>query len=126
MNPAALAQIENGELLVSAKESSYFQAEATWSIDEDFIMDPLEELPDEKLDFVSSSPLPSTSDTKLYKRPYSRVGLGQKFDMSVPRQTLHDARNFLSESINRQTLYTDSGHLPRSIQDFHIPPRHKK
>ena len=44
-------------------------------------MDPLEELPDEKLEFASSEPLPTSSDKKLYKRPYSRVGLGQKFDM---------------------------------------------
>lgn len=49
--------------------------------DEDFIMDPMEELPDEKLDFHSSAPLPSYSDKKVYRRPYSRVGLGQKFDM---------------------------------------------
>lgn len=44
-------------------------------------MDPLEELPDEKLDFTSPVSLPDWSDKKVYKRPYSRVGLGQKFDV---------------------------------------------
>jgi hypothetical protein len=58
-------------------------------IDEDFILDPNEELPDEKLDFSSPLPAePSSSSSskdgknkKLYKRPYARVGLGQKLDM---------------------------------------------
>lgn len=83
-NPAAMALIENGM-------DPYFYVciglcTDICPPDEDFIMDPLEELPDEKLDVLSSAPLPSTSGDKLYRRPYSRVGLGQKFDMYVLRR----------------------------------------
>lgn len=88
-NPAAIAQIENGTLRYLSFTATPIVETSAMIADEDFIMDPLEELPDEKLDFSSNAPLPAHSDKKLYRRPYSRVGLGQKFDMSVSTNSSH-------------------------------------